>query len=155
MHQLFFAFSTFQFSIINVLCNSSPIIRQTLNGPVEGIEQTSLLDQKYYAFRGIPFAEPPITGKDPYTGEQVDRRFKVRKMIIDIFVQISIQYKTIKNLYIYFQAPEPLNRKWTETLKVHDFADSCMSAEVPNPNSLNQTFSENCLYLNVYVPGTE
>lgn len=26
---------------------------------------------------GVPFASPPITGTDPYTGEEVDRRFKV------------------------------------------------------------------------------
>lgn len=58
--------------------NSSPLLRQTTHGPVEGVELTSSLGQKYYAFRGIPFAEPPITGIDPYTGEQVDRRFKVR-----------------------------------------------------------------------------
>lgn len=52
-------------------------LRQTLNGPVEGVEEISSLGQKYYAFRGVPFAEPPITGIDPYTGEHVDRRFKV------------------------------------------------------------------------------
>lgn len=55
----------------------SSVIRQTLNGPVEGIEQISSLGQKYYSFRGIPYAEPPITGIDPYSGEYVDRRFKV------------------------------------------------------------------------------
>lgn len=53
-------------------------IRKTLHGPVEGIAETSALGQTYYAFRGIPFAQPPITGRDPYTGEQVDRRFKVQ-----------------------------------------------------------------------------
>ena len=57
--------------------NSSPLIRQTPNGLVEGIEETTSLGQKYYAFKGIPFAAPPITGIDPYTGENVDRRFKV------------------------------------------------------------------------------
>lgn len=57
--------------------DSSPLIRQTANGLVEGIEQVSSLGQKYYAFKGIPFAAPPITGIDPYTGERVDRRFKV------------------------------------------------------------------------------
>lgn len=57
--------------------SSSPLIRQTTHGPVEGVELTTSLGQKYYAFRGIPFAEPPITGIDPYTGEYVDRRFKV------------------------------------------------------------------------------
>lgn len=62
---------------VHHVCCELPTIRNTSNGPVEGIEQTSSLGQKYYAFRGIPFAEPPITGRDPYTGEQVDRRFKV------------------------------------------------------------------------------
>lgn len=62
---------------ISVQCLSSTV-RRTLNGPIEGIVQTSSLGQKYYAFRGIPFAEPPITGIDPYTGEKVDRRFKVK-----------------------------------------------------------------------------
>lgn len=57
--------------------SDSPLIRQTTHGPVEGVELTTSLGQKYYAFRGIPFAEPPITGVDPYTGEIVDRRFKV------------------------------------------------------------------------------
>lgn len=64
------------FLVINVYC-APPTVRQTNHGSVEGIEQTSSLGQKYYAFRGIPFAEAPITGKDPYTGEEVDRRFKV------------------------------------------------------------------------------
>lgn len=64
-------------NILNVVSSSSPTIRQTLNGPVEGIVQTSVLGQSYYAFLGIPFAEPPITGVDPYTGGRVDRRFKV------------------------------------------------------------------------------
>ena len=63
-------------SVLSVCC-SPPTLRQTLHGPVEGVERTSILGQKYYAFEGIPYAEPPITGTDPYTGKQVDRRFKV------------------------------------------------------------------------------
>lgn len=55
----------------------SPLVRRTANGLVEGIELTTSLSQKYYAFYGIPYAAPPITGIDPYTGEKVDRRFKV------------------------------------------------------------------------------
>lgn len=64
----------------NVHCNESTV-RKTTNGPIEGIEEVSAMGQKYYAFRSIPFAEPPITGIDPYTGENVDRRFKVRLSI--------------------------------------------------------------------------
>lgn len=58
-----------------------PTFRQTRNGPVEGTEQISSLGQKYYAFRGIPFAESPITGWDAYNGQQVDRRFKVHELM--------------------------------------------------------------------------
>lgn len=64
------------FTLRTVHSDSSPV-RQTTNGPVEGIELRSSLGQKYYAFKGVPFAEPPITGKDPYTGKHIDRRFKV------------------------------------------------------------------------------
>lgn len=74
IHVIFFTFLL----VLNGQCKSSTI-RQTTNGPIEGIEQTTSLGQQYYAFRGVPFAEPPITGQDPYTGEQVDRRFKVWK----------------------------------------------------------------------------
>lgn len=61
---------------LGVHCNPATL-RQTLNGPVEGVERISIMGQKYYAFEGIPYAAPPITGTDPYSGEQVDRRFKV------------------------------------------------------------------------------
>lgn len=65
---------------LSVHCNPATLIRRTLNGPVEGVERVSSLGQKYYAFEGIPYAAPPITGMDPYTGKQVDRRFKVNSL---------------------------------------------------------------------------
>lgn len=68
--------------LLYVGCNNLSTVRQTKNGPIQGIEMTSSLGQKYYAFKGIPYAEPPITGIDPYTGEQVDRRFKVQSFDI-------------------------------------------------------------------------
>lgn len=63
--------------VVQSVCCNSPTVRQTANGPVEGIELVSSLGQKYYAFKGVPYAEPPITGNDPYTDEKIDRRFKV------------------------------------------------------------------------------
>lgn len=63
--------------VLGVSSNNLPTIRQTTNGPIEGLEEISSLGQKYYSFRGIPFAEPPITGLDVRTGRAVDRRFKV------------------------------------------------------------------------------
>lgn len=44
---------------------TTPTLRQTTHGPVEGIEETSVLGPKYYAFRGIPYAAPPINGIVP------------------------------------------------------------------------------------------
>lgn len=74
---IFLPFSLSMLLALNVQCES-PIVRRTANGPIEGFEQTSSMGQPYYAFKGIPFAEPPITGFDRYTGTYVDRRFKVR-----------------------------------------------------------------------------
>lgn len=77
MHQLIgWSFLLFTLSP-SVYCDFGATLRQTSNGPVEGTERISSLGQKYYSFIGIPYAEPPITGSDPYTGEHVDRRFKV------------------------------------------------------------------------------
>lgn len=39
---------------LGVHCDPATL-RQTLNGPVQGVERTSVLGQKYYAFEGIPF----------------------------------------------------------------------------------------------------
>ncbi|XP_055312058.1 esterase B1-like isoform X2 [Sitodiplosis mosellana] len=100
-----------------------PTVRQTTNGPVEGTEQTSFFGKKYYSFRGIPYAEVPITGNDPYTGETVDRRFK---------------------------SPQPLVRQWTEPLKVQNFGDGCITSSGWVPATGNT--SENCLFVNIYVP---
>lgn len=78
MHELFSMwFPAIFFLIANVHCNLFPSIRQTTNGPIEGVLQNSSLGQLYYAFKGLRFAEAPITGIDPLTGEKVDRRFKV------------------------------------------------------------------------------
>lgn len=79
MYQIFNFFQTIVISVSTYYYSwdASTTIRQTSNGPVEGIVQTSELGQRYYAFRGVPFAESPITGIDRYTGEHVDRRFKV------------------------------------------------------------------------------
>lgn len=100
-------------SLVLVKCES-PTIRQTVNGPVEGIEETSSLGQKFYAFRGVPYAEPPIS----------ERRFK---------------------------APEPLGRNWTDNLNVKSPANFCIPAFYMF--DLEVKHNEDCLYLNIYVPG--
>lgn len=75
-----------------------PTVRHTANGPVAGIQQTSSLGQEYYAFKGVPYAEPPITGKDKYTDEYVDRRFKVRRLRSLPYSFMIIKKKTCENI---------------------------------------------------------
>lgn len=81
MHHTMIACATISLSLLLTLqyieC-ARPTIRQTGNGPVEGVEMTTSFGEIFYAFKSIPYAKPPITGKDPNTGEMVDRRFKVR-----------------------------------------------------------------------------
>lgn len=48
------------------------------------------------------------------------------------------------------QATESLKRRWNETLKVHTHPRACIPSSddfLPNENN-----SEDCLYLNVFVP---
>lgn len=63
-------------SIVQYVQCKRPIIRQTVNGPVQGILHKHSFGEAY-AFLAIPYAKPPITGQDPHTGQMVDRRFKV------------------------------------------------------------------------------
>lgn len=129
MHQILFVLLTLQFSILDVRCNS-PFIRQTLNGPVEGIKQTSIFGQKYYAFRGIPFAEAPITGPDPYTGVQVNRRFKVRQNGSgSVLIKPKLEFI---NVVYYFSHPKCLNENGTKrsrftTSPTHACQQKCQS----------------------------
>lgn len=62
-----------------VHCSPPPTIRRTINGPIEGVVLNSSLGQPYYAFKGVRYAEAPITGPDPLSGAEVDRRFKVKR----------------------------------------------------------------------------
>lgn len=78
MDRAYFASWTIILLLVVDVFGNPATVRQTINDPVEGVERISSLGQRYYAFEGIPYAEPPITGIDPYTGEPVDRRFKVK-----------------------------------------------------------------------------
>ncbi|XP_031635932.1 cholinesterase 2-like [Contarinia nasturtii] len=122
---MFKLFCTFMFFLLltSKVHSDPPTIRQTTNGPIEGIEETGVFGKKFYAFKGVPYAEVPITGIDPYTGATVDRRFKPTSI---------------------------LTRKWTEPLKVHQFGENCIASSYLMGQ--DGGYSENCLFLNIYVP---
>lgn len=137
--------------LLKVQCEQQRIIRQTQNGPVEGLEQISVLNQRYYSFRGIPYAEPPITGIDPYTGERIDLRFKVRCDSNDALFYINRSTR-LNIVDLNLQAPETLKRNWSVPLKVHDYRPLCITSGYPD-SSKRTSYSEDCLFLNIFVPG--
>lgn len=88
----------------------------TENGAVRGRLNSTYLEQKlYYAFRGIPYAKPPI-------GE------------------------------LRFKATEPVENWFPQVLDATEFVPTCM---MPVGLSYPQVekMDENCLNMNIYVPG--
>lgn len=49
------------------------------------------------------------------------------------------------------QAPEALEYCWNDILRANHFRKRCIQDV---PQKLSSNISENCLYLNVYVPGS-
>lgn len=87
---------------------------ETANGVVRGKVATTLFKQKrYYSFRGIPFAQPPLGP-------------------------------------LRFKAPKPVE-SWTGVKDALEYAPACIQPLEVDPNVI--IGSEDCLYLNVFVPG--
>lgn len=110
---------------------------ETENGAVRGkLDRTFLQNMPYYAFKGIPYAKPPI-------GEL---RFKVLK------ITFSENKKNFSNKNIdAFQATEPVDSWKPRILDASEYGAPCMMS-MPNFNIKGQ-IDENCLYMNIYVPG--
>lgn len=81
-------------SISECMCEENDIIYsivKTANGTVRGQQVVTLFDSKpYHAFKGIPYAEPPVN----------KLRFKVSQMLL------------IQNIYIYRAVIYIVSRFW-------------------------------------------
>lgn len=51
----------------------------------------------------------------------------------------------------FFKATDPIARKWAEPFKAHDYGDNCIPTTHFFPK--NRNTSENCLFVNIFVPG--
>lgn len=104
--------------LIVTTVNCDNLIVTTNSGRVQGVTLRTLLKNKeYIAYRGIPYAHPPVG----------DLRFK---------------------------APEPI-APWQGVLQATDYANSCLVVYQSKLYPLNNTQSEDCLYLNVFTPVTQ
>lgn len=73
---------------------------ETINGQVRGVQKTTLLKNiKYYSFKGIPYAKPPV-------GEL---RFKVNNLLYWKFAHLQIFRRSFKFLAIN---PQIISRIW-------------------------------------------
>ncbi|XP_025832525.1 venom carboxylesterase-6-like [Agrilus planipennis] len=106
------------FAVLLEGINGYNLTIKTQNGYVKGYEQTSAANKSvtYFAFKGIPYGEPPVGP-------------------------------------LRFQDPRPVS-SWDGVKEVTDWANFCVVLETSlagNP----VVGSEDCLYLNIYVPKTE
>lgn len=117
---------------------------QTNDGPVRGLHTTTLFNNvHYYAFKGIPYAKPPIG----------DLRFKVCANTTQLWCYLFVcgcrDNNRIPNCF--HQAPEPIESWTPNVLDTFNYSNICIQpiefSEDPNPQH------EDCLYLNVFIPG--
>lgn len=53
----------------------------------------------------------------------------------------------------FLKAPEALKHKWLKPLKAHYPGKRCMPTEIDPSDDHKKKMSEDCLFMNVYVPG--
>lgn len=121
----------------NGVCDDFKIV-QTSDGAVRGVRNTTSWQKvDYYSFKGIPYAEPP-------TGEL---RFKV---IIFRWVHYPKCCLLLCFYFIHFRHQSQRNHGH-QILDASDFGNICLQIGEFLPTSYPQ--SEDCLFLNIYVPG--
>lgn len=113
---------------------------ETQNGQIRGVRQTTLIKKfDYFAFKGIPYAKSP-------TGQL---RFKVSfgiyRCIEWLYILKTNEFRFLK------KPPEPIEPWQPRVLDAFEHGPTCM--QTSQFASGDATHSENCLFLNVYVPG--
>lgn len=73
-------------------------------------------------------------------------------ILIEFFLKKSEEH--CLKAYIVFQAPESMKQNWTEPQMVQNYGKACIPSSLKEINDDNVAkYSEDCLFLNVYVPG--
>lgn len=105
------------------------------NGKIMGREgRTTNRNVPYYAFQGIPYAEPPVG----------NLRFQV-----SVFLWTCIW---VFNWIVHRKSPLPAPN-WTGILNAQQDKAICIQLETATASALDSSvIEEDCLYINVYTP---
>lgn len=116
-------------------------------GTVVGLQDTLPNGQAFYSFKGIPYAQPPIN----------DLRFKVH-VCTEAYNDITLLINVIILIIIYFfgirrahQPPVPLD---TFSEPLLDCTEERSVSYQKDALTAKMVGSEDCLFLNVYIPTT-
>lgn len=102
------------------------MVVETTNGTIHGRQNRTVgLNLIYYAYQGIPYAQPPVG----------NLRFEVTLLLIIVLHYVKLYY---------FQAPLPA-KNWTGVYNATQDRDICLQGD-------GSEGSEDCLHINVYVP---
>lgn len=124
--------------IVGIIAERYKVV-DTSSGQVRGLRKYTLLEHvPFYSFKGVPYAKPPL-------GEL---RFKVN--LTDIERNIFEFFHKFIELQI-LKAPEPVDSWAPKVLNAFEHGPMCTQSGAFLPVPF--TNSEDCLTLNIYVPG--
>lgn len=74
--------------------------------------------------------------------------------IVYYYIVLFSSWKFLLLQLFNFKPTEPLKANWTGTLKNDDLNILCLTTQTLPASYQNKNYSEDCLFLNIFVPGT-
>ena len=119
-------------SLCQAVIRVQPIVNIPKLGQLRGTQTRTAFGRKFYAFRGVPYAQPPV-------GEL---RFRVNIPGNSILVKIKIL------IFSFYKDPVPV-KPWAGVLSATRERSSCIQYFCFISTVIG---NEDCLVLNVYTP---
>lgn len=128
-------------------------IVETHNGQVRGVRSVTLLKNiPFYSFKGIPYAKPPLNDLRLKVNKSYFMWNEILKLLLnEILNECNNENSQFSTILEIWKAPEPVESWKPAVLDAFEHGKVCIQPGMYLPRSLSQ--SEDCLTLNIYVPG--